>query len=731
MDGGGAGRGVLSHRAAHAPRVLPVGRESRVDRDHRRARAQHPGRLHGPGVDRSRRLHVRRRLYRREPRQSPRLAVAGKPARRWPDGGAHRRDRRYSVAAHQGALPGHRHPGGPAHHRVDDQPRDVHQRRRAGLDRGRAAAAGPDGPRHPARHVLLPPRVRRAGHRGHDEPHAQPDRARVHRHPRPGHRGRDHRHQHLPLQAPGVRDLVLLRRGDRGALHVLPRHRQLRAVPDRRLDRLSRDDHHRRARIRPGVDLRRDLRDPAADRHPVCDGGVRRDLLLTANGAQSDPQPPPDAVRRPHHLLPDRGARGAEPSVAEHPKLLQSLAVRVLSTRARSVHMRQFLAIATALIVAAGSLAVASPSLAQSKSEIVIGVQCDRTGPTQIVGTVLCPGFHDYIALVNSKGGVDGHPIKALEIDHEYKVPAAVESYERHKKEGAVTMSIYGTPQIYALAAKLTEDRIPGTSPGFGSAAAADVVKKQLGGSLKGKKIAFIFYDNPAGREPIEVIEDLATKEGFTLKIFAVPPPGVEMGAQVLDIAQRFRADYVIGHLFGGAPSVSIKEFKRVGYPLRKFVSFVWGAGEANIEGAGGFGVAEGYYVMQFAGVGPDYPVLNEIREMYKKQGKPAPKEMASTVYYNRGVLIAALHVEAISNALKAHPDGKITGVDVKNGFEKISNFTLGGLVPPLKITPTDHEGGGLVQIWQVKGGKFEKVTDWYSAYPDVVAKHIKAAAAK
>jgi branched-chain amino acid transport system substrate-binding protein len=48
--------------------------------------------------------------------------------------------------------------------------------------------------------------------------------------------------------------------------------------------------------------------------------------------------------------------------------------------------------------------------------------------------------------------------------------------------------------------------------------------------------------------------------------------------------------------------------------------------------------------------------------------------------------------------------------------------------VPPLKITPTDHEGGGLVQIWQVKGGKFVKTTDWFSAYPDVVAKHIKEA---
>ena len=44
---------------------------------------------------------------------------------------------------------------------------------------------------------------------------------------------------------------------------------------------------------------------------------------------------------------------------------------------------------------------------------------------------------------------------------------AGVESYERHKKEGAVSIAVYGTPHIYALAAKLTEDRIPGTSPGL------------------------------------------------------------------------------------------------------------------------------------------------------------------------------------------------------------------------------------------------------------------------
>jgi branched-chain amino acid transport system substrate-binding protein len=405
----------------------------------------------------------------------------------------------------------------------------------------------------------------------------------------------------------------------------------------------------------------------------------------------------------------------------------------------------------TMLAALALVMSVAGP--AGASHEIVIGLQCDRTGATQTVGVNLCPGYHDYIKLVNSKGGVGGHKIRAIEIDHEYKVPQGMEAYERHKKEGAVLIGVYGTPHIYAMAQKLTEDRIPATSPGFGSAAAADgqrypyifpiaatywsqgaaavdFVKKQLG-SLKGKKVAYLFFDNPAGREPIGVLEDLSAREGFQLKTFAVPPPGVEMGAQALDIAQRYRADFVIAHLFGRSPSVSIKELKRVGYPLRKVVSFVWGSAEADIEAAGGWSVAEGYYTMQYAGVGPDFPVLNEIRAMYKQEGNEPPKEMLSTVNYNRGVLWAAIHVEAVRNALKAKPDGKLTGEDVKKGFEQISGFTLGGLVPPLKITSTDHEGGGLVQIYQVKGGKFEKVTEWFSAYTDVVQKHIHEAAKK
>src|SRR5947207_4097509 len=245
----------------------------------------------------------------------------------------------------------------------------------------------------------------------------------------------------------------------------------------------------------------------------------------------------------------------------------------------------------TAVLATIG-MCVAGAVGAQEK-EVLIGGQCDRTGPTQIVGVVICPAIQDYFDLINSKGGVAGYRIKYNELDNEYKVPQAVEEYERQKQMGAVSMMIYGTPQAQALNQKLVEDKIPGTSPGFGISASADgtrfpylfpiaatywsqaagaiqFIKDKLGGSLKGKKIAYVYYDNPAGHEPMPILEDLQKTEGFELRSFAVPPPGVEVGAQVLDIAQRYRPDFVIDHLFGRSPSVASKEFNRAGFPLSK-----------------------------------------------------------------------------------------------------------------------------------------------------------------
>jgi branched-chain amino acid transport system substrate-binding protein len=237
-------------------------------------------------------------------------------------------------------------------------------------------------------------------------------------------------------------------------------------------------------------------------------------------------------------------------------------------------------------------------------------------------------------------------------------------------------------------------------------------------------KVAYIFGDNPAGREPLAVMEDIAALEGVELRTYAVPPPYIEMRPQVIDITRRFKADWIVSHLFGRAPGISLKEFHRMGTPLTRVVGLVWSAAESDIRVAG-WDTAEGYYNVQFAFVGSTgHPLLDDVRALYKSEGKPPPEAMSTSVYYNRGLAAAALHAEAIRTAIAAKGIN-ITSVDVKNAMERIKDFSLDDFMAPINMAPDNHEGGGFVRIFQVHDGGYRPITGWYQGYRDVVLKRL------
>ena len=102
----------------------------------------------------------------------------------------------------------------------------------------------------------------------------------------------------------------------------------------------------------------------------------------------------------------------------------------------------------------------------------------------------------------------------------------------------------------------------------------------------------------------------------------------------------------------------------------------------------------------------------------------PPPETMKLDVLYNRGVFIAALHARAIQLAQQKHGN-PVTGEHVREGFESIRDFDLGGFLPPLTITREDHEGGGWVKIYQVRDGRWQAASEWMQGYRDVVLAHI------
>ena len=61
----------------------------------------------------------------------------------------------------------------------------------------------------------------------------------------------------------------------------------------------------------------------------------------------------------------------------------------------------------------------------------IIALAGYRTGPFQHTGTPLGNGMQDAATLINQQGGIDGWPVKALEIETAYATPRGVEAYER------------------------------------------------------------------------------------------------------------------------------------------------------------------------------------------------------------------------------------------------------------------------------------------------------------
>ena len=59
-----------------------------------------------------------------------------------------------------------------------------------------------------------------------------------------------------------------------------------------------------------------------------------------------------------------------------------------------------------------------------------------------------------------------------------------------------------------------------------------------------------------------------------------------------------------------------------------------------------------------------------------------------------------------------------------------ISGFDAEGLMPPITITPSDHQGGGAGRVARWNGERWEPVSDWVAAYQDIVQVEIDEGAA-
>ena len=90
-----------------------------------------------------------------------------------------------------------------------------------------------------------------------------------------------------------------------------------------------------------------------------------------------------------------------------------------------------------AALAAAVSIAAPTAAAQQFKGEILHPMMVTRTGPFATASTGVTAGQQDYFTLINLKGGVEGYKIVWEECEFEYKVPRALECYDRYKGSGS------------------------------------------------------------------------------------------------------------------------------------------------------------------------------------------------------------------------------------------------------------------------------------------------------
>jgi branched-chain amino acid transport system substrate-binding protein len=102
---------------------------------------------------------------------------------------------------------------------------------------------------------------------------------------------------------------------------------------------------------------------------------------------------------------------------------------------------------------------------------------------------------------------------------------------------------------------------------------------------------------------------------------------------------------------------------------------------------------------------------LKEVADYLKASGAFGGSLDTAGLRYVQGWFTMKAMVEGLRNAVEAKDGGDVEGPDIKAGLEKVNNFET-GVGPSISFSGTDHSGIDATPLYQVKNGKWEKLTD-------------------
>lgn len=357
---------------------------------------------------------------------------------------------------------------------------------------------------------------------------------------------------------------------------------------------------------------------------------------------------------------------------------------------------------------------------AQTKT-VKIGGLFDLTGATGDVGAPYSLGVRDYIDYINSKGGVNGYKIELIWTDYKYNVEMALDFYNNNLKGKVIGIVGWGTGDTLKLAPLVAQDKIPFVSASYDENLAdpkknpynfvcgptySDQIKVILRHFVKnfGKnsKVAIFHHPSAFGESPIPAAKDEAKKLGIIIEEIIPMTQDLDISGKIKLLNEKGVKGIIINNV--AVPTLNfLKAYSTTGVKIQIY-GLNWTINEDMIQLAGN--LLDGFIFA--AACSFPYENVEGIKEILSYKDNPVSKR----INYIQGWGTAKILIEGIKLAGQ-----NLTGEGVKNGLEKLNNFSTGGIFYNITFTPNSHKGSLKLKLYQYKASenKFVKITDYVS----------------
>ena len=383
--------------------------------------------------------------------------------------------------------------------------------------------------------------------------------------------------------------------------------------------------------------------------------------------------------------------------------------------------------LAVGVVLAAGALAgvalAQNESRGVSKTEIVLGMHTDLSGPAATYGVSSSNAVKMRFDEVNDKGGIHGRKIRLVVEDTQYQVPRAVQAGAKLINRDRIFAMVapLGTPMNNALFKDQFDAGVPNLFPlsaarsmyepfnklkFYGAASYVDQVRAGINYFVakKGKKaLCAMYQDTDFGKEVLDGVQLQADK--LKIKIVETTthkPTDQDFTAQITRLKAAGCDLVVLGTIVRDS-IVPYATARKIGWTD---VDFLGSAASYDLfVAAAQGGVTEGLYAMGLTDM--PYrdtfgPAAQAWFDRYKERHKNDPN--IGAIYGHVAADLTALGLEKAGADLTLN--SFVKGLESIRGYRDIFNG------PEANFGPDKHQGANSSFLAVVKGGRWVRLTD-------------------